>query len=298
MATLASAQQPPKRTVREFVFAPLLSGFGKYVLYIGLTVIGLIYVFPFIWMLGSAFKTNQEFFALGINPFPAGEWQWGNFRAAWETAQFGRYFLNTVVISVTTTFLVLWFTSMAGYALGRLRVPGKRVLLVALGALFFLPAGYTIIPVLEIVRALGLLNTLAAVIVTGTAGGMLYNTFLFTGYMRSIPHELEEAAIIDGANLWQRYLFVILPLARPMIATLGLFSFMSNWNAFYGPLVMTLGRPELRTLAVGMYAFQGQNSRDWVLMCMGATISIIPIILIFIFLQRYFIDAFAGAVKN
>ncbi|NJO85117.1 MAG: hypothetical protein HC828_21810, partial [Blastochloris sp.] len=87
MATLATAQ-PQKQRTGEFLFTPLLSGFGKYALYIGLTVIGLLYVFPFIWMVGSAFKTNQEFFALGISPFPAGEWQWGNFRAAWETAQF------------------------------------------------------------------------------------------------------------------------------------------------------------------------------------------------------------------
>jgi ABC-type glycerol-3-phosphate transport system permease component len=291
----AITRNRPKST--EFIFTPLLVGWGKILLHITLLGIGAIYIFPFIWMVGSSLKTNAEFFSLGMAPFPAVP-QWENLQKAWEGANFSRYFFNTVFISVTVTLLVLLLTSMAGYSIARLRVPGKKYLLIGIGVLFFLPHGYTIIPVIEIVKALGLMNTIWAVIVTSVAGGMLFNTFLFVGYMRTIPVELEEAALIDGASLWQRYWNVALPLAKPMIATVGLFTFMSNWNAFFGPLVFTLGKPELRTLAVGMYAFQGQNSRDWVLMCMGATISILPIILIYILLQRFFIEAFAGAVKN
>jgi ABC-type glycerol-3-phosphate transport system permease component len=280
------------------LFANFMARFGMTILHLVLLGVGLIYIFPFIWMVGSAFKTNGEFFTQGANPFPSGEWQVGNFIKAWETAKFSVYFGNTLVTSVAVTVFVVIFTSMAGYALTRLPVPGKKYLLLALGALFFLPAGYTIIPVLEIVKALGLLNSLWAIIVTGTAGGMLFNTFLFAGYMRTIPSELEEAAIIDGATVWQRFWNVVFPLSRPMIATVALFTFMSNWNSFFGPLVFTLGRPELRTLAVGMYAFQGQNSADWVGMCMGATISIIPIIVVYVLLQRHFIAAFAGAIKS
>jgi raffinose/stachyose/melibiose transport system permease protein len=293
---MAAAAQPRSRT-SEFIFAPFVGGTGKIILHVILIGIGLVYIFPFIWMVGSALKTNNEFFLLGMNPFPSVP-QWDNFLKAWNGANFSRYFLNTVITSVSVTFFVLWFASMAAYSLSRLFVPGKKFILVGLGVLFFLPAGYTIIPVVEIVKTLGLMNSLAAIIVTGTAGGMLFNTFLLVGYMRTIPAELEEAAVIDGANVWQRYRHVVLPLAKPMLATVGLFTFMSNWNSFFGPLVFTLGRPELRTLAVGMYAFQGQNSRDWVLMCMGATISILPIIVVYVVLQRYFIEAFAGAVKN
>lgn len=293
---MAAITRKPTRS-SEFLFTPLLAGWGKILLHVVLLSIGLIYIFPFIWMMGSAFKTNNEFFTLGMNPFPS-VLQLDNFRKAWEGANFSRYFFNTVFISVTVTLLVILFTSMAGYSIARLRIPGKKYLLIGIGVLFFLPAGYTIIPVIEIVKALGLMNTIWAVIVTSVAGGMLFNTFLFVGYMRTIPPELEEAAIIDGANLWQRYWNVVLPLAKPMIATVGLFTFMNNWNSFFGPLVFTLGKPELRTLAVGMYAFQGQNSRDWVLMCMGAAISIVPIIVVYVILQRFFIEAFAGAVKN
>lgn len=294
---MAAISRSDRRASGEFFFTPLLSGSPKLLLHVLLLGLGFIYIFPFLWMAGSALKTQGEFFTAGINPLPAVP-QWQNFELAWNGANFSRYFLNTVITTTVTTFFVIWLTSMAGYALGRLHMPGKKFLLVGIGVLFFLPAGYTIIPVIEIVRTLGLMNTLWAIIVTATAGGMLFNTFLFTGYMRTIPSELEEAAIIDGATLWQRYLYVALPLARPMIATVGLFTFMSNWNSFFGPLVFTLGAPELRTLAVGLFAFQGQTSRDWPLLCMGATISILPIIIVYLFLQRFFIEAFAGAVKN
>lgn len=270
---------------------------GTLLLHLLLIGIGILYIFPFLWMAGSSLKGQGEFFSAGINPLPATP-QWQNFLLAWEGANFSRYFFNTVFTTSITTFLVVWLTSMAGYALGRLRMPGKRILLVAIGILFFLPAGYTIVPVIEIVRTLGLMNSYWAIIITATAGGMLFNTFLFIGYMRTVPAELEEAAVIDGATLWQRYLYVIIPLARPMIATVTLFTFMSNWNAFFGPLVFTLGAPELRTLAVGLFAFQGQTSRDWPLICMGATISILPIITVYVLLQRHFIAAFAGAIKS
>jgi raffinose/stachyose/melibiose transport system permease protein len=270
---------------------------SRLLLHVALLGIGFVYVFPFIWMLGSSFKTQGEFFSAGLNPLPAVA-QWGNFENAWDKANFSRYFINTVITTSATTAFVLMFTSMAGYALARLRMPGKKIVLGGIGLLFFMPAGYTIIPVVEIIKFLGLMNTMWAIIVSSTAGGMLFNTFLFTGYMRTIPKELEEAALIDGASLFQRYLYVGLPLARPMIATVGLFTFMNNWNSFLGPLVFTLGKPELRTLAVGLFAFQGQASRDWPLLCMGAAISITPIIILYIFLQRFFIEAFAGAVKN
>jgi raffinose/stachyose/melibiose transport system permease protein len=275
----------------------LLSRWGKLLLHLALIGIGVLYIFPFIWMAGSAFKSQGEFFTAGVNPFPLVP-QWQNFLLAWNGANFSRYFFNTVLTTSVTTFLVIWLTSMSGYALGRLRMPGRKYLLIGIGILFFLPAGYTIIPVIEIVKALGLMNTYWAIILTATSGGMLFNTFLFIGYMRTMPGELEEAAVIDGASLWQRYLFVALPLARPMVATVTLFTFMTNWNSFFGPLVFTLGAPELRTLAVGLFAFQGQTSRDWPLLCMGATISVTPIIVIFFFLQKHFITAFAGAVKS
>lgn len=281
----------------EFAFQGLLSGSGKLALHLLLLGIGLIYLFPFFWMIGSSLKTDREFFKLGIDPLPAGDYQWDNFVTAWDKANFSQYFMNTVFYSVTTTFGVIILASMAAFAMCRLRVPGTRVILIMLALTFFMPKGYTIIPVFRIVRDLGLLNTRWAVVLVSTAGGMVVNTLLFFGYFRSIPHEIEEAAIIDGATVPQRYWRIVLPMSSPIVATVGLFTFMHTWNDFFTPLIFTLAKPELRTLSVGMFNFVGQNSREWTLMCAGATISILPVIVVFIFLQRYFVEAFAGAVK-
>jgi ABC-type glycerol-3-phosphate transport system permease component len=269
----------------------------RFLLHAVLLGIGFIYIFPFLWMVGSSLKTSGDFFNQGLAVLPAGEWQWQNFSTAWQTAKFGQYFLNTVFITVMTMISTLILSSMAAFALSRLKVRGKGLILGAVAVVWFLPKGYTILPVFEIVRGLGLLNTLWAIVLVNTAGGLMFCTFLFYGYLRTIPHEIEEAAVIDGASVPQRYWRVVMPLASPMIATLALFLFMWNWNDFFTSLVFTLGKPELRTLAVGMYAFVGQNSRDWTLMCAGATISLLPIIIVYVALQRYFVEGLAGAVK-
>lgn len=287
-----------ERGGNQFVFENLLHGTGKLLLHAVLLGIGVVYLFPFLWMVGSSLKTDREFFRLGIKPLPESDYQWENFSLAWEGANFSQYFANTVFYSVSTTFFVVLLTSMAAFAIGRLKIPGYRIFLVILALTFFMPRGYTIIPIFRIVRDLGLLNTRWAVVLVSTAGGMVMNTLLFYGYFRSIPHEIEEAAIIDGASVPQLYLRVVLPMASPMIATVGLFTFMHTWNDFFTPLVFTLAKPELRTLSVGMFNFVGENSRQWTLTCAAATISIIPVIFIFLILQRYFIEAFAGAVKS
>ncbi len=283
----------------RFPFERLLSGSGRVLLHVALLGIGAVYIFPFVWMLGTSLKTPGEFFTLGLRPVPAGEWQWSNFREAWVTANFGQYFLNTAVLAVSVTALVVLLTAMAAYALTRLEVPFKPVILGAVFLTFFLPSGiFNIIPIYTVVQNLGLLNSLGAPILVLTGGQMVFNTLLFYGYMRTMPQAIEEAAIIDGASVHQRFRLIVLPMAGPMVATVGLFTFINTWNDFFVPLVFTLSRPELRTLAVGMYAFVGDASREWTLLCAGATISILPIIFVFILLQDRFTEAFAGAVKS
>lgn len=284
---------------RRFPFEHLLSGSGRVLLHLALTAIGIVYIFPFIWMVGTSLKSPSEFFSLGLRPFPVGEWRWSNFAETWVRANFGRYFINTAILAVSVTLLVVLLTAMASYALTRLKVPGSRVVMALILLTFFLPSGiFNIIPVYRIVTNLGLLNSLGAVILVLVAGGMVFNTLLFYGYMRTMPSEIEEAAVIDGATVHQRFFQVVLPMASPMVATVGLFTFMNAWNDFFTSLVFTLSRPELRTLAVGMYAFVGDVSREWTLLCAGATISILPIILVYVFLQERFTEAFAGAIKS
>jgi len=262
-----------------------------------LLIIGFFYMYPFLWMLGSSLKTPGEFFTAGASFLPQTP-QWRNYADAWQAANFGTYFLNTVIVAVSSTVLVVLFTAMAGYVIARHRFPGRAVIVGAIAALYFLPDGYAIVPLFDLVNALGLLNSYAALILVLTSGALIYFTILFAGYFTTLPKELEESAVIDGANLLQTFWAVALPQARPMAATVGLFYFMNAWNAFFIPLVLTVGNPKMRTLAVGMQAFVGENSTQWTWVCAGAVISVVPVMLLFFFLQRYFVDAIAGAVKG
>lgn len=262
-----------------------------------LLIVGFFWVYPFLWALAGSLKTQAGFIEEGLGIIPR-ELNWGNYLSAWAGANFGTYFLNTVLITTSTVVFTLLFTSMAGFALGRTSFPGKRALLLIIVVTLFLPRGYTIVPVYDVVQHVGLLNTLWSVIVVQVAAGMVFNTFLFMGYFATIAKEVEEAARVDGASFNQTYWYVMLPLARPMLATVGLFTFINSWNDFLTPLVFTLGQPGLRTLAVGLYAFISQTSTDWTSLCAGSIISLAPIILIFVLAQRHIVDAIAGAVKG
>jgi raffinose/stachyose/melibiose transport system permease protein len=269
---------------------------GKALLHVVLFGCGIFWVYPFLWALGSSFKSPAGFFDEGLNIFPK-EVQWSNYIDAWIRGTFGTYFFNTIFITALTVICTLALTSMAGFVLARTSFPGKKFLIVLVTVTIFLPHGYTIVPIFDIVQHAGLLDTLWAVIVVETAGNMVFSTFLFIGYYSTMNRELEDAARVDGASFHQLFWRVMFPLARPMLATVGLFTFIGSWNNFFIPLVFTLGNSDLRTLPVGMYAFISQTSTDWTLLCAASMISLVPTILVFVFTQRYVINAVAGAVK-
>jgi raffinose/stachyose/melibiose transport system permease protein len=187
---------------------------------------------------------------------------------------------------------------MIGYVLGRYSFPGKNIVVGLLVATVFIPQGYTIIPVFEVVNRLGLADTLWGVILAESGGANVLAILLFSGYFSQLPRELEEAAVIDGAGFVRVFVQVMMPLAKPIVATTIIMHFISTWNSFLLPLVLTLSRPNLRTLAVGMYAFRGEFFIDWSGMAAAATISLLPIILVFLVMQRYFVEGIAGAVKQ
>lgn len=262
-----------------------------------LLVGGFVWVYPFLWAVGSSLKSQAGFIDEGLSLVPR-ELNWQNYVEAWTGASFSTYFLNSVVITASTVVATLLLTSMAGYALARSAFPGKRVFLAVTVITLFLPRGYTIIPVYDLITRLHLLDTLWSVVVVQVAGGMVFNTFLFMGYFMTIARELDEAARVDGAGFNRIYWYVMLPLARPMIATLGLFAFIGSWNDFFTPLVFTLGQPQLRTLPVGLYAFVSQTSTNWTALSAGSIITLAPIVVVFVLAQRHVIDAVAGAVKG
>ena len=279
------------------IFAAGRRALSRTALHLALAVSGFFYMYPFLWMVSGSLKSRGEFLGKGLSLLPR-QPVWENYVEAWQTARFGVYFKNTVLVTLTSTAIVVILTSMAGYALARSTFPGKKLIIGAILATMFLPKGYTIAPIFELVRGLGLLNTLWAVVLVNSATGMVFNTFLFLGYFVTLPKELEEAAVIDGARFPTIYRRVAFPLAKPMVATVALFEFIDNWNSFFIPLVFTLGRPDLRTVTVGMYAFVGQHSTDWTLMCAAATLSLLPTMVVFFFLQRLLVQGVAGAIRG
>ncbi|MEU4224798.1 carbohydrate ABC transporter permease [Nonomuraea sp. NPDC026600] len=257
----------------------------------------LIWIYPFLWMVAASLKTSAEVFTKGLDLLP-GNPQWENYERAWEDARFGKYLLNTVIVTVFTVLVVVVRCAMAGYVIARHEFRGRRIVMGVLVATLFVPAGYTIIPLVDVAQRLGMLNSLTGMILAMSGAAHVAAILLYVGYFRGIPKELTESALLDGAGFATVFFRIMLPLAKPVTATVTVLTFLSTWNAFFLPLVFTFSRPDLRTVSVGMLAFIGENTTDWSGMAAAATISLLPVVALFIALQRYFVEGIAGAVKS
>jgi raffinose/stachyose/melibiose transport system permease protein len=264
--------------------------------YVALTALCLVWIYPFLWLVSASLKTPLEIFAKGLNLFPDPP-IWDNYLRAWGQAGFSIYMLNTFIITAGTVAVVVVHTALSGYVLGRYDFVGRKLVIGILGATLVVPAGLTIIPIVDLVNALGLLNGHWGIILALAGSGQSAAILLYAGYFRGLPRELEEAATIDGAGFLRTFFSVMMPLAGPVTATVTVLTFLAAWNAFLIPLVFTFGTPSLRTLPVGMLAFVGTNETDWSGMAAAATISLLPVIVFFFFVQRYFVEGIAGAVK-
>ncbi|NOV03727.1 carbohydrate ABC transporter permease [Paenibacillus planticolens] len=262
-----------------------------------MTAFCLIWIYPFLWMVSASFKTQSEFFANGLRLIP-NSFQMGNLVRAWNEANFERYFLNSVVISVSTILIVLLATSTCGYVLGRYAFKGKKPVLAVLVASMIVPMEFAIIPIYDLIKQLGLMNNLLGVILAEAGGAHIIFILLFATFFGQIPKELEEASIMDGCGFFRTFFTIMLPLSKPIVGSVTIMQFIWSWNSFMIPLILTLSSPNLRPLAVGLYALRGENVVDWTGIAAGGTIAIVPIIVIFLFLQRYFVDGIAGAVKG
>ncbi|WP_235550667.1 carbohydrate ABC transporter permease [Paenibacillus sp. Soil750] len=276
---------------RKLLRMPLLA---LHTLLIG---IGIVWIYPFIWMIAASFKTNNEYIVSGITLLPQ-KFQLANYKRAWETAHFSVYFWNTLIVTVSVVLIVLAVCSLTGYAIGRYRFRGRLFFVTAVTATMFMPKGYTIIPVYSLVNTMGLNNSLWGVILAEAGSGHILFILLFVAYFRGLPKELEESAEIDGSGFFRTFASIMLPMAKPIIATTAIMQFMWTWNAFLMPLIFTLSKPNLRTLGVGMFQFVGENTMDWTGMAAAASISLLPILAVFILLQRYFIEGVSGAIKG
>ncbi len=260
-----------------------------------LLLVLLAWMYPFIWLVFASFKLPLDLFKSGASLLPK-VWTLENYARAWVQAHFSSYFFNSAYYSVAATFLSVFIAGMCGYVLARYKFPGSRLLYALILAVLFLPTAASVIPVFTLMKNIKLTNTPYAVILAMTGGGGL-TTLLFVGYFKNIPQDLYDAATMDGANFIQQF-GLVLPLAKPIIATTAIFTFMASWNEFFMPLIFTLSTPKLRTLAVGLRAFQGEFSFDWSGFAAATVISVLPIILVFILFQQYFVNGLSGSVKG
>jgi multiple sugar transport system permease protein len=249
-------------------------------------------VLPFVWMLSTAFKDPGAAFTYPPQWIPRPP-TLESFQQVWTKVPFGRYLFNSAFVAVTVTAAEVLTSAMAAYAFARLRFPGRNQLFLLYLATMMIPGQVTIIPNFIIMRFFptgSWVNTYQGLIVPSAFTAL--GTFLLRQYFLSIPRELEEAARIDGASYFQVWWRIILPLSRPALATLAVFSFMGSWNSFLWPFVM-VSSAEMRTLTVALRSFQTEYGTEWALLMAGSVLSLIPMVVIFLLAQRYFVRGIA-----
>jgi multiple sugar transport system permease protein len=243
---------------------------------------------PFLWMLSTSLRTLpavvSDPFALPLPPL------WGNYPAVFAAIPFGRSYLNTIYVTLARSLGVLLTSSMAAYAFARLRFPGRDVLFAAYLGTMMIPSQVTMIPTFALMRLLGWRDTYAALIVPQLTSA--FGTFLLRQFFLTLPTSLEEAAVIDGCSPLGIFRHVILPLGKPALATLAVFTFLGAWNDFMWPLIMT-DSPERFVLSVALSYLQQTNYTDWPRLMAGAVMTLLPVLAVFVAAQRTFVEGIA-----
>ncbi len=255
----------------------------------------LLIFYPLFNMIVSSFKTTREIFqhpfALPIHIVLS------NYRVVWIDRGFSRYFANSLIVTLISMAFVLLLGSMAAYGVGRYRYKLRTFIFMLFLSGIMLPLKAAIIPLFMLIKGLGLMNTRAAIVLIFLAMGLPSTVFILSGFMRSIPLELEHAARIDGCNDWGIYRRIVMPVTTPAIALVTIYNAVPLWNDFFFPLVF-LQSNGLKTLPVGLTTFFGQFSTDWSLLFTGLSIAIIPMLVLYLFMSRWFIRGLtAGAIK-
>jgi multiple sugar transport system permease protein len=251
---------------------------------------------PFIYMVLTSLKPNALVLQIPPQYIPHHP-TIANYTQAWSSNDFGRYLLNSVLVAIATTVLALLLSSMMAYSFARFSFPGKRLLFALLLIGLMVPTMMLLIPQFLLAKQLTLLNSLWGLIVFYTGGNLALNTFLLRSFFQDIPVELEEAMVVDGAGPWTRYWRLILPLSRPALAIVAIFTFLASWDEFTWALT-TINDPSKYTLPIAIALFQGQHSTSWGLVFAASTIAIVPAIAIFVAFQRQFVSGLStGALK-
>ena len=269
---------------------PYIAPLKKVVIYLVLAAVAAVLVIPLLWMLSASLKGNEEIFTIPPTWIPE-EIRWENYAEVFDRLPFLAYLRNTTFITTLTIVGTVFSSSLVAYAFACLRWPGRDKLFIFVIATMMLPLHVIMIPLFVIFKELHWLNTYKPLIVPAFLGGGAFNIFLLRQFFLTIPGELFDAARIDGCSEWRLYWSIAMPLARPALITVAILTFMFSWNDFLGPLIY-LSDQAKNTLALGLALFVGQHQTEWGILMAASIIMMIPMVLIFFFFQRYFIQGF------
>lgn len=268
----------------------------RIVAYVLLTAGAVVALMPFLVTILASLKTGPEL-VQGILSLPE-DAQWENYRQAWVQGRFGRFFANSVIVAVGVVIPSILLSTLAGYAFARFRFRGSGITFAYLLLGLVIPLQAMVVPLYYVLRELNMLDSLIGLILPQIAMSMSFGTLLMRQSFQSVPKDIMEASIVDGASSWQSLWQVMFPLSRPMIGTVGLMFFIWTWNEFMLPLVVNIS-PRYHTLPVGLMYFQDRWTANIPLIAAGATIIFLPLMIVFILFQRQLIDGITqGAVKG
>lgn len=257
--------------------------------YLILSFFAIVMIFPFLWMLSSSFKDVSQIFKMKFLPSAP---TLDNYKYILfsEGSKFPQWFLNSAIVAISTTASVLFFDSLLGYTLSKFRFPGKKVIFLLIVSTLMIPTEMLVIPWYSIIRAMKWGNTYWAIMFPGMISA--FGIYLMRQFMSTIPDDLIDAARVDGMGELRIFFTVVLPLVTPALATLAIFNFIGNWNAFLWPLIAA-SKPRMFTLPVGLANFSGEAGSDWHYIMTGAAVAMAPLVLIFLVFQKQIVKGIA-----
>jgi len=257
------------------------------VVYVLLAVGGIITIFPFVWMIATSFKQPWDIYNLSlIPPDPT----FNNYIRLFEESSFPRWFLNSFVVGLLVTFSVMFFDSLVGYTLCKYNFRGKKVIFILILSTMMIPTEMLIIPWYIMSNNWGWVDSYWGIMFPGIMTG--FGTFLMRQFFQGVPDELLDAARIDGANEFQIWWKVAMPLVKPAISAIAIFTFLGNWNAFLWPLIV-VSQTELYTLPVGLAFFSGEFQTEWEMVMVGASVATVPVLIVFLIFQKQIVKGIA-----
>lgn len=262
---------------------------NQLLIYIGAVFFVIVFLMPVLYVILNAFKTSEELFSGNPTLFPR-KWTIENFVVAIGKGNFAIYIKNSLVVAITSTFFMVLVNTMAGYALAKFRFRGDTFIMILILSTIMLPLEVIMVPIFDMLNYTGLYNSLWALIIppAATPTGM----FIMRQFLVTIPDEILQSARIDGAGEWRIFSTIIVPNAKPAIATLGIFSFMWRWNDYVWPLI-AISDPDKYTLQLAISNFSGEYAVDWNSMLAMSAISMVPMLIIFLIFQRQFVQGTA-----